>query len=29
MGIPRHEAPGDAEAECVRPEQLGVVDAVW
>ncbi|KAF2094690.1 PIN domain-like protein, partial [Rhizodiscina lignyota] len=29
MGVPYHNAPGDAEAECVRLEQLGVVDAVW
>ncbi|OTB03469.1 hypothetical protein M426DRAFT_263266 [Hypoxylon sp. CI-4A] len=29
MGVPRHEAPGEAEAECVRLQQLGVVDTVW
>jgi Holliday junction resolvase YEN1 len=27
--IPYHEAPGEAEAECARLQQLGVVDAVW
>lgn len=27
--IPHHEAPGEAEAECARLEQLGVVDAVF
>ncbi|OTA55277.1 PIN domain-like protein [Hypoxylon sp. EC38] len=29
LGIPHHEAPGEAEAECARLEALGVVDAVW
>ena len=27
--IPHHEAPGEAEAECARLQQLGVVDAVF
>ncbi|KAJ4355603.1 uncharacterized protein N0V89_003623 [Didymosphaeria variabile] len=27
--IPHHEAPGEAEAECARLQQLDVVDAVW
>ncbi|KAF2646474.1 PIN domain-like protein [Massarina eburnea CBS 473.64] len=27
--IPYHEAPGEAEAECARLQQLGVVDAVF
>jgi Holliday junction resolvase YEN1 len=29
FGIPYHEAPGEAEAECARLQVLGVVDAVW
>ncbi|KAI1205059.1 PIN domain-like protein [Annulohypoxylon truncatum] len=29
LGVPRHEAPGEAEAECARLQKLGVVDAVW
>jgi Holliday junction resolvase YEN1 len=29
FGIPYHEAPGEAEAECARLQQLGVVDAVF
>ncbi len=29
VGVPRHDAPGDAEAECVRMQRLGTVDAVW
>ncbi|KAI1136774.1 PIN domain-like protein [Hypoxylon sp. FL0543] len=29
LGVPRHEAPGEAEAECARLQALGVVDAVW
>jgi Holliday junction resolvase YEN1 len=27
--IPHHQAKGEAEAECVRLQQLGIVDAVW
>lgn len=27
--IPHHEAPGEAEVECARLQQLGVVDAVF
>ncbi|XDG03471.1 hypothetical protein ABKA04_003086 [Annulohypoxylon sp. FPYF3050] len=29
LGVPRHEAPGEAEAECAKLQRLGVVDAVW
>lgn len=29
FGIPYHEAPGEAEAECARLQQLRIVDAVW
>jgi Holliday junction resolvase YEN1 len=29
FGIPWHEAPGEAEAECARLQLLGMVDAVW
>lgn len=29
LGVPRHQAPGEAEAECARLQQLGIVDAVW
>lgn len=29
MRIPHHRAPGEAEAECARMQQAGVVDAVW
>ncbi|KAI0385625.1 PIN domain-like protein [Hypomontagnella monticulosa] len=29
LGVPHHKAPGEAEAECARLQQLGVVDAVW
>lgn len=27
MGVPYHESTGEAEAECARLQQLGVVDA--
>ncbi|KAI1760472.1 PIN domain-like protein [Hypoxylon sp. FL1150] len=29
LGVPRLQAPGEAEAECARLQQLGIVDAVW
>lgn len=29
LKVPRHEAPGEAEAECARMQALGIVDAVW
>ncbi|KAF2278258.1 PIN domain-like protein [Westerdykella ornata] len=29
LRVPYHEAPGEAEAECARLQQLGVVDAVF
>ncbi|EUC30612.1 hypothetical protein COCCADRAFT_39193 [Bipolaris zeicola 26-R-13] len=29
LGVPYHEAPGEAEAECARMQILGIVDAVW
>ena len=29
IGVPQHDAPGDAEAECARLQELGIVDAVW
>lgn len=29
LQIPYHRAPGEAEAECARLQQLGIVDAVW
>ncbi|CAA9959737.1 hypothetical protein PTMSG1_03145 [Pyrenophora teres f. maculata] len=29
LGIPYHEAPGEAEAECARLQILDIVDAVW
>ncbi|KAF2031138.1 PIN domain-like protein, partial [Setomelanomma holmii] len=29
FGIPYHEAPGEAEAECARLQILGMVDGVW
>ncbi|KAI2484028.1 XPG-I multi-domain protein [Pyrenophora tritici-repentis] len=29
LGVPYHEAPGEAEAECARLQILGIVDAVW
>lgn len=29
LGIPYHEAPGEAEAECAHLQILGIVDAVW
>lgn len=29
LKIPYHQAPGEAEAECARLQQAGIVDAVW
>ncbi|KAF2743540.1 hypothetical protein M011DRAFT_410403, partial [Sporormia fimetaria CBS 119925] len=29
LAVPYHEAPAEAEAECARLQQLGVVDAVY
>ncbi|KAI2632124.1 PIN domain-like protein [Hypoxylon sp. NC1633] len=29
LGVPRHDAPGEAEAECARLQSFGIVDAVW
>ncbi|KAI1265363.1 PIN domain-like protein [Xylariaceae sp. FL1019] len=29
LGVPYHKAPGEAEAECARLQQLVLVDAVW
>lgn len=29
LKIPHHQAPGEAEAECARLQQEGIVDAVW
>ena len=29
LRVPYHEAPGDAEAECVQLHREGIVDAVW
>ncbi|KAI1129821.1 PIN domain-like protein [Nemania abortiva] len=29
LGVPRHDAPGEAAAECVRLQELGVIDAIW
>jgi Holliday junction resolvase YEN1 len=29
FGIPYHEVPGEAEAECARMQALGMVDVVW
>ncbi|KAI1819187.1 hypothetical protein F4861DRAFT_159764 [Xylaria intraflava] len=29
LGVPRHGAPGEAVAECVRLKELGIVDAIW
>lgn len=29
LNVPYHRAPGEAEAECARLQQLNVVDAVW
>ncbi|KAI1305458.1 hypothetical protein F5Y03DRAFT_152391 [Xylaria venustula] len=29
LGVPRHDAPGEAAAECVRLQDLGIVDAIW
>ncbi|KAI0425342.1 hypothetical protein F5Y09DRAFT_321998 [Xylaria sp. FL1042] len=29
LGVPRHDAPGEAAAECVRLQDLDIVDAIW
>ncbi|KAI1421729.1 hypothetical protein F5Y12DRAFT_686304 [Xylaria sp. FL1777] len=29
LGVPRHDAPGEAAAECVRLQELGIVDVIW
>ncbi|KAI0202680.1 hypothetical protein F4808DRAFT_420997 [Astrocystis sublimbata] len=29
LGVPRHDAPGEAAAECVRLQEVGVIDATW
>lgn len=29
LSVPRHEAPGESAAECVRLQELGIVDAIW
>ncbi|KAI1474364.1 PIN domain-like protein [Daldinia eschscholtzii] len=29
LGVPYHQAPGEAEAECAKMQSLGIVDAVW
>ena len=29
LGVPRHDAPGEAAAECVRLQELGIIDAIW
>ncbi|KAI0440403.1 hypothetical protein F4803DRAFT_471309 [Xylaria telfairii] len=29
LGVPRHDAPGESAAECVRLQDVGVVDAIW
>ncbi|KAK1640618.1 XPG I-region-domain-containing protein [Colletotrichum phormii] len=29
LGVPWHKAPGEAEAECAKLQQEGLVDAVW
>lgn len=29
LKIPRHQAPGEAEAECAKMQAMGIVDAVW
>ncbi|KAI0451880.1 hypothetical protein F5B21DRAFT_360484 [Xylaria acuta] len=29
LGVPRHDAPGESAAECVRLQEVGVVDATW
>ncbi|KAI3323904.1 PIN domain-like protein [Xylariaceae sp. AK1471] len=29
LGVPRHDAPSESAAECVRLQELGIVDAIW
>ena len=29
LKVPRHQAPGEAEAECAKLQALGIVDAIW
>ncbi|TGJ87223.1 hypothetical protein E0Z10_g1555 [Xylaria hypoxylon] len=29
LGVPRHDAPGESAAECVRLQELGIIDAIW
>jgi Holliday junction resolvase YEN1 len=29
LKVPHHHAPAEAEAECARMQQSGIVDAVW
>ncbi|KAI1754903.1 hypothetical protein F4782DRAFT_528253 [Xylaria castorea] len=29
LGVPRHDAPGESAAECVRLQEVGVIDAIW
>ncbi|KAI0192396.1 hypothetical protein EV127DRAFT_47175 [Xylaria flabelliformis] len=29
LGVPRHDAPGESAAECVRLQAVGVIDAIW
>ncbi|KAI2642347.1 PIN domain-like protein [Xylaria nigripes] len=29
LGVPRHDAPGEAAAECVRLQELDIVNAIW
>ena len=29
LKVPHHRAPGEAEAECAKLQQEGIVDAVW